>query len=282
LACIVIYSFDVLNYTCNSQSEQISPRKSSTTHLVHLPNQSVDLVLSIAQVTTFDEMSEFSCSETSSWVAQLERPQEVGSLLEVGSDSEDLVNQVLHADNAVLAEVGLNDGVVGESNALLVNFSISSLVDELTNRLQVGVSVGDPWLDDLEHLKSGFGHANKDTIVDLEETKELEDLSGLWCDFIDSLDTDNEDQLLFSRDVEGTILLRQASKTDLLTLLITVLLHVLFGTLEDDTTLLLLGLLLLLKLGRALLSSLLLALALLQESLGDENLVGSWDASVSG
>jgi len=77
-------------------------------------------------------------------------------------------------------------------------------------------------------------------------------------------------------------LLRQAGKTDLLTLLITVLLNVLLGTLEDDTTLLLLGLLLLLKLGRALLSRLLLALALLQESLGDENLVGSWDASVSG
>jgi hypothetical protein len=40
--------------------------------------------------------------------------------------------------------------------------------------------------------------------------------------------------------------------------------------------------LLLLKLGRALFSSLLLALTLLQEGLRDENLVGSWDASVAG
>jgi len=138
-------------------------------------------------------MSEFSCSETSSWVAQLEWPQEVGGLLEVGSDSEDLVDQVLHADNAVLAEVGLNDGVVGKGNALLVNLAISSLIDELTDRLQVGVSVGDPWLDDLEHLKSSLGHTNKNTIVDLEKTEELEDLSGLWCDLVDTLDTDNED-----------------------------------------------------------------------------------------
>jgi hypothetical protein len=42
------------------------------------------------------------------------------------------------------------------------------------------------------------------------------------------------------------------------------------------------NLLLLLELGRALLSRLLLALALLQESFGDEDLVGSWNASVLG
>lgn len=42
------------------------------------------------------------------------------------------------------------------------------------------------------------------------------------------------------------------------------------------------NLLLLLKLGRALFSSLLLALALLQEGLRDENLVCGWDASVAG
>jgi len=227
-------------------------------------------------------MSEFSCSEASSWVAQLEWPQEVCGLLEVRSDGEDLVDQVLHADNAVLAEVGLDDSVVSESNALLVDLSISSLIDKLANRLQVGVSVCDPWLNNLEHFKSGLGHANKDTVVDLEETKELENLAGLWCNLVDTLNTDNEDQLLLGWDVEGTILLGQAGKTDLLTLLITVLLNVLLGTLEDDTTLLLLGLLLLLKFSRALLSRLLLALTLLQESFGDEDLVGSGDASVSG
>ena len=56
------------------------------------------------------------------------------------------------------------------------------------------------------------------------------------------LDTDNKDQLLLGWDVEGAILLRQTSETDLLTLLVAVLLHVLLSTLEDDTTLLLLGL----------------------------------------
>ena len=56
------------------------------------------------------------------------------------------------------------------------------------------------------------------------------------------LDTDNEDQLVLSWDVERAILLGQTLKADLLTLLVTVLLDVLFGTLEDNTTLLLLSL----------------------------------------
>ena len=112
--------------------------------------------------------------------------EEVCSLLEVGTNSEDLVNQILHADNSVLAKRVLNDGVVCKSNALPVDLSVSALVDELTNSLEVGVSVGDPWLDDLQHLEGSLGHANEDTIVDLEETKELENLAGLRGDLVDT------------------------------------------------------------------------------------------------
>jgi len=196
-------------------------------------------------------MFEFSGAETSSRVAELERPQEVGGLLKVGADGEDLVDQILNADDTVLAEAALNDGVVGESNALLVDLSVSTLVDQLTDGLQVGVSVGDPWLDNLEHLQGGLGHADKNTIVDLEETEELEDLAGLWCNLVDTLDTDNEDQLLLGWNVEGAILLRQTVEADFLTLRITVLLDVLLSTLEDNTTLLLLSLSLLLQISRA-------------------------------
>jgi hypothetical protein len=107
-------------------------------------------------------------------------------LLEVGTNSEDLVDQILHADNAVLAKAVLNDGIVGEGDALLVDLSVSALVDELTNCLEVRVSVGDPWLNDLQHLEGGLSHANEDTIVDLEEAEELEDLAGLWRDLVDT------------------------------------------------------------------------------------------------
>ncbi len=179
-------------------------------------------------------------------------------MLEVGANSEDLVDQILHADNAVLAEVLLNDRVIGESNALLVDLPVPTLVNELADGLQVGVSVGDPWLDNLQHLEGSLGHANEDTIVDLEKTEELEDLAGLWCNLIDTrrckrspsggilrclpLDTDNEDQLVFIRNVEIALLLSKTLQTDLLPLLVTVLLNVFLGTLEDNTTLLLCGL----------------------------------------
>ena len=131
-------------------------------------------------------MAELPGAETTSWVAQLEGPEEVGSLLEVGTNGEDLVNQILHADNAVLAQVRFDDRVIGEGNALLVDLSVSTLVDEFTNSLQIRVSIGNPWLDNLEHLESGLCHADKDTIVDLKETEELEDLSGLWCNLVDT------------------------------------------------------------------------------------------------
>ena len=54
-------------------------------------------------------MSEFASAESSSWVAELEWPQEVGSLLEVGSNGVNLVDQILHADDTVLAEGTLDD-----------------------------------------------------------------------------------------------------------------------------------------------------------------------------
>jgi len=246
-----------------------------------LSDQSVDLVFTVTQISALDKVQEFTGSESTSWVAELEGPEEVGGLLEVGTDSEDLVDQILNTDDTIFAETGFNQRVVGKSNTLLVNLSITTLVDELADSLQVGVSVGDPWLDDLEHLEGSLGHANENTIVDLEKTEELEDLAGFWCDLVDTFDTDNEDQLILSRDVESTILFRETGETNLLTLLITVFLNVLLGTLEDDTTLLLVGLLSLLDLCKLLLSGLLLALALLQEGLGDQDLVGSWDGSMS-
>ena len=69
-------------------------------------------------------------------VVELEGPQEVGGLLEVGSLSVDLVDQILDADQAELAKSVLDDGVVGEAGALVVDLAVSALVDELANGLE--------------------------------------------------------------------------------------------------------------------------------------------------
>lgn len=58
-------------------------------------------------------MPELAGAETASRGGQLERPQEVGGLLEVGTDGEDLVNQVFNRDDTVFPEVRLDEGVVG-------------------------------------------------------------------------------------------------------------------------------------------------------------------------
>lgn len=54
-------------------------------------------------------------------VGQLEGPQEVVGCLEVGPDRVNLVNKVLHADDAGLAEGALDDRVVRDRDALLVH-----------------------------------------------------------------------------------------------------------------------------------------------------------------
>ena len=155
-------------------------------YLVHLCNQSIDLVLPVPQVTSLHEVLEFPRPEPARWVAQLERPQEVADLLEVRAHGEDLMDQVLHADNTVLAQVVFDDLVVGEGNALLLDLAISTLVDELANSLEVGVAVGNVWLNDLEHLQSCLCEADEDAVVDLKQTEELEDFAGLRRDLVDT------------------------------------------------------------------------------------------------
>ena len=156
-------------------------------NLVHLADESVDVLLTVTSVTTLDEVLDLAGVEATVGVGELEGPEEVVGLLEVGADGVDLVDQVFHADNAVLAEVLLNDLVVGKSNALLVDLSVATLVDELTDGLEVGVTVGDEGVDNGQHLLGGLGETDEDTVVDLEQTEELQDLTGLGSDLVDTV-----------------------------------------------------------------------------------------------
>jgi len=208
--------------------------------LVHTANQGVDVFFPVTQVATLHEVQELARPEAAVGVAELERPEEVARLLEVGADRVDLVDEVLHADDAELAEMLLDDGVVGERDALLVGrLGVSALVDELTDGLEVGVAVGDEGLDNLQHLGGGLGQTDEDTVVDLEKTEELESLALLGVDLVDTLDADDEGEARLGWDVVGAFLLGDAGETDLLALCIAVLLDVGLGTLEDLLALLL-------------------------------------------
>lgn len=80
-----------------------------------------------------------------------------GAYLEVGTDSGDLVDEVLDADDALGSELLLNDSVGGDGDSLAVDLGESSLVDEGSNGREVGLSVGDVGLNELEHLGGCLG-----------------------------------------------------------------------------------------------------------------------------
>lgn len=175
---------------------------------------------------------------TAGRVGELEGPEEVVGLLEVRSNSVDLVEKVLNRVDTELAEVSLNKLVVGKSNALLVDLSVSTLVQKLADRGVAGVTVGNVGLNQSEELLGGLGDTQKDTIVDLEKSQQLQSLSGLGSDLVDTLDTDNKDQLGLRSNVDGALSLGNALLLDDLTLSLVVLLLVGSSLVKDSLSLL--------------------------------------------
>lgn len=159
-------------------------------------------------------------------------------LLEVGPNGEDLVDQIFNRDDTIFAKVLLNEFIIREGNPLAIDFPVSALIHQFANALEVRLTIRNPRLDDTEHFKGGLGEADKHTVVDLEETEELEDFAWLRGNLVDTLDADDEDELGLRGDVEGAVFLGVAGDADFLTLGFTVLFYVLFGALEDDVALL--------------------------------------------
>ena len=113
-------------------------------------------------------MLEFAGPKAAGGTVQLEGPEEIAGLLEIRADGEDLVDQVLHADDTVFAQVGLNELVVRQGDPLLVDLAIAALVNQLAHRLDRGIAVGDVGLHDSEHFRCRFGEAYENGIVDLQ------------------------------------------------------------------------------------------------------------------
>lgn len=111
------------------------PRRS-----VHLADELVDVRLAVAVVAALDVVLELARAPAAGGVGQLERPQEVRGLLEVRAGGDDLVHEVLDAEDVELAERALDDAVVGERHARLVHLAVAALVDQLAHGLQVGLA----------------------------------------------------------------------------------------------------------------------------------------------
>jgi len=72
-------------------------------------------------------------SPATSGSVQLEWPQVVGGIFEVGTNGQDLMNEILHADNSKLAQTALNDVIGSDCSAVSSDLDVSSLVYKLTD-----------------------------------------------------------------------------------------------------------------------------------------------------
>ena len=68
----------------------------------------------------------------------------------------------------------------------MINLGKSSLVDQVTYALQVGVAPGNIGFTDTEHVDSGLVQFDKHSVVDLSQPEKLENLADLRCYFVDT------------------------------------------------------------------------------------------------
>lgn len=120
---------------------------------------------------------------------ELEGPEEVVSLLEVGTAGDDLVDQVLNAGDASLAEGVLNNLVVSQRNSGTVDLAVPSLVDQLGDVLLGKVPIDDERLDSSEHVGGGLVELDEDSVVELSESEELHDLLAGGRELVDTTAT---------------------------------------------------------------------------------------------
>ena len=117
---------------------------------------------------------------------ELEWPEEVVSLLELGSESGDFMDKILNARDSVLSKDGLNDIVVSQGNSRAVNLAVASLVDELLDGCLGWVSIGNVRLNASEHVDGGLVQSNEHSVVQLSQSEELQDLLVLGVKLVDT------------------------------------------------------------------------------------------------
>ena len=91
------------------------------------------------------------------------------------TNSPDLVDQVLNANDSVLAQNLLDDSVTGQRNSLLVNLSVTSLEDQLSDCLSGWVTEGNVWLDSSQEVDCGLVDSDESAVVQLSQSQESED-----------------------------------------------------------------------------------------------------------
>ena len=93
--------------------------------LVHPSNKPVDLVFPVASISTFYKMGGLFL-HSSSWRRQFKGSQEAACFFETFSNI-DVMNHILHTDDAIFPKRLCNQCVIHQGNSLLVDFAITML-----------------------------------------------------------------------------------------------------------------------------------------------------------
>jgi len=199
--------------------------------LDHLLEKTIDQLFAVTEVAAFGEVIGLLAPAATS-VVQLEVPQEVVGDFEVGTNGEDLVDQILDADDAEFAKP-LFDNFVGEGASSSLELAISALVDELTDRLEVGITPCDVRIGDTQHAQRRLVQLYESSVVDLTQTQQLKDLSDSGMKSVDTPNSHHDGQLGLGRDVEVAVFPGIAGQAELISLGGLVFLGVSLGLLEN-------------------------------------------------
>jgi len=202
--------------------------------LDHLLDEAVDQLLAITKVTTLGEMISLLTPASTS-VVQLEVPQEVVGDFEVRADGEDLMDEILDADDAELAQPLLDD-IVAQGASTTLKFSVAALVHELADRLEVRITPSDVGIGDAQHAQRRLVQLHESRIVDLTQTEKLKYLPDSRVESVDTPDSHDNGQLGFGRNVEVAVFAGVSGQTKFLSVSFLVLLSVSLGLLKDGQT----------------------------------------------
>ena len=96
------------------------------------------------------------------------------------------MDEILDAGDSVLTEFTFDDGVIGERKSSSLDFTASSFVDKLGDSLSGWITVGNEWLDHLDHVPGGFVKLDENGVVKLSQSQKLQDFLWLGSELVDT------------------------------------------------------------------------------------------------
>jgi len=196
-------------------------------------NEIINLVFTVSGVSSFLEVNGLLFI-TSPWWVQLEGPQKFVRTFEMLSDGVNLMDEIFNTDDPLVLELLLDETIVGDRDSLSSDLEEPAFVDEMLDSLQVRGSVSHVGFHQLQHLTDGTIQSNKNGIVDLSQTEELQNLSSFRVNAVNTSDTDNNSESGFRLSEEVPASSGLSTKTNQRPFLFSVLFGVVSGPFKDD------------------------------------------------